>query len=481
MEKKATITGCSGEASNAQRGAARASSGRSRRRFVPRDDSSEDDSGEDDYYRNEDAEYDDPSDKLAPQVREVSEMERLNSTPRLDLATHRPLAQIKAFSGLRLERRLCHLRVKDIHELEDIINDILKSEERSSTRETSAYLSRGRDRSHGRDERYAETSRDGYRRDRHDRHGRGYDRRMDDSCHTHPHDRHVAATNDAERTEEWNGVAQKIWCRASLKQTWHDYEPENVIKLLSGERLGWWSAQKFDKRVRMRAQVQGVLNDARPRILLDTGANVSVISERLAKQRRLPEIRDHGRCYWKQHSPGKWFRQAKIHGKINNEKAILLLDTGAKVYTAFARKVGCYIDRSQSQECVGIGESVYTTEGRTRLKITLAGSLAYIFDIWVGDLSGQESILGMDFVVPAGIRLDLADGSLFLPDEIRIQLSGHRQLYNNKVQLVKLDQHLKLGVGESAELRVRLRRSGHDKLWVTWGGSVGAYRGERSG
>ncbi|GMF40683.1 unnamed protein product [Phytophthora fragariaefolia] len=73
----------------------------SRRRFVPRDDSSDDDSGEDDYYRKEDAEYDDPSDELARQVREVSEMERLNSTPRLELATHRSLAQINAFSGLR--------------------------------------------------------------------------------------------------------------------------------------------------------------------------------------------------------------------------------------------------------------------------------------------------------------------------------------------------------------------------------------------
>ncbi|GMF49711.1 unnamed protein product [Phytophthora fragariaefolia] len=172
------------EASNAQRGNARASSGRSRRRFVPRDDSSADDSDDDDYYRKEDAEYDDPSDELARQVREVSEMERLSSTPRLELATHRPLAQIKAFSGLRLERRLCHLRVKNINELKDIINDILNSEERSSTRETSAYLSRGRDPSHSRDKRLAETSRDGYRQDRHGRHGCGYDRRMDDSRHT---------------------------------------------------------------------------------------------------------------------------------------------------------------------------------------------------------------------------------------------------------------------------------------------------------
>ncbi|GMG15071.1 unnamed protein product [Phytophthora fragariaefolia] len=89
------------EASNAQRGDAKASSGRSRRRFVARDDSSDDDSGEDDYYRKEDAQYDDPSDELAHQVREVSEMERLNSTPTLEFATHRRQAQIKALSGLR--------------------------------------------------------------------------------------------------------------------------------------------------------------------------------------------------------------------------------------------------------------------------------------------------------------------------------------------------------------------------------------------
>ncbi|GMF34368.1 unnamed protein product [Phytophthora fragariaefolia] len=389
-----------------------------------------------------------------------------------------------------LERRLCHLRVKDIHDLEDIINDILKSEERSSTRETSAYLSRGRDRSHGRDEGRAETSRDGYRRDRHDRHGRGYGGRMDDSCHpprislaeaslsemmaelqvreskygrsersksrdmrrsledsssedeedrstddnqsgsdyadpyySDEHDRHVAAANDAlsaelrqsgrtaglrtaaaagtsltegstatpatkaltdvavsmnrvqhageltipsttvssvpslqrrfklssapnetglvpiglpqlafppvdadcvyafvgeskwlktQRREEvnevntteiekersgsfgggesderrndvWNGGSSAGLVSSVTQKTWHDYQPENVIKLLSGERLGWWSAQKFDKRVRMRALVQGAVNAARTRIPLDTGANVSVISERFAK------------------------------------------------------------------------------------------------------------------------------------------------------------------------------------------------------
>ena len=107
------------------------------------------------------------------------------------------------------------------------------------------------------------------------------------------------------------------------------------------------------------------------------------------------------RRFWKYHTPGKWFKQAKAVGKINNEKATLLFDSGAEVSiidTTFARKVGCIIDETQKQECVGIGENMYMTEGRTKIKITLAGSLVYYFDAWVGDQVGQEAILGMDFM-----------------------------------------------------------------------------------
>ncbi|POM72921.1 LOW QUALITY PROTEIN: Eukaryotic/viral aspartic protease, active site, partial [Phytophthora palmivora] len=191
-----------------------------------------------------------------------------------------------------------------------------------------------------------------------------------------------------------------------------------------------------------------------------------------------PKIRSYGslpgesRGYWKHYAPGKWFRQAMIAGKINNEKGILLLDTGAEVSivdTAFARKVGCYIDTSQIQDCVGIGESVYRTEGRTQIKSTMAGSLVYFFDIWVGDLAGQDAILGMDFMVPAGIRLDLAYGSISLPDEVRIQLSGRRQLYSDKAQLVTVGEHVQIEIGQSVELQLHLRLSDHEKFWVTRG------------
>ncbi|POM60944.1 Eukaryotic/viral aspartic protease, active site [Phytophthora palmivora] len=181
------------------------------------------------------------------------------------------------------------------------------------------------------------------------------------------------------------------------------------------------------------------------------------------KEIRRSEVMDllpgESRGYWKHYAPGKWFRQAKIAGKINNEKGILLLDTGAEVSivdTAFARKVGCYIDTSQIQDCVWIGESVYRTKGRTRIKITMAGSLVYFFDIWVGDLAGQDAILGMDFMVPAGIRLDLAYGSISLPDEVRIQLSGRRQLYSDKARLVTVGEHIQIEIGQSVKLQLHL-------------------------
>ncbi|POM73861.1 Reverse transcriptase [Phytophthora palmivora] len=92
------------------------------------------------------------------------------------------------------------------------------------------------------------------------------------------------------------------------------------------------------------------------------------------------------RGYWKYHAPGKWFKQAKAVGKLNNEKATILFDSDAEV---------SIVDSTFAQNAY----------------------MVYYFDAWVGSLSGQEAILGMDFMVPAGIRLDLADGTLCLPDE----------------------------------------------------------------
>ncbi|OWY94052.1 hypothetical protein PHMEG_00036330 [Phytophthora megakarya] len=226
---------------------------------------------------------------------------------------------------------------------------------------------------------------------------------------------------------------------SSLRQV-DEYARSEVtmsVDLQPGELRGYW-------------RQQNPVLCLSPQIMKLLGRYRGLARSQSIDGQRMDLLPGESRGYWKHHSPGKWFRQAKITGKIHNEKAILLLDTGAEVSivdTAFARKVGCYIDSSQIQDCVGIGDNVYRTEGRIRIKVTR----------W---------ITGILLRYLAGIRLDLAHGSISLPDEVRIQLSGSRQLYSDKAKIVNVGRYLRIQAGESVELPLRLKSSIHDKLWV---------------
>ncbi|KAE8874847.1 hypothetical protein PF005_g19741 [Phytophthora fragariae] len=121
----------------------------------------------------------------------------------------------------------------------------------------------------------------------------------------------------------------------------------------------------------MRALVKGAVDDTRIRILLDTGANVSVVSVSFAKKLRVREVFDHGR----------------------------------------------------SLEVRGINPGIMETQRRALVKVTLGWKHAYEFEVWIMDHSaGVDVVLGMDFMVPAGIRLDLFHGTARLPDEDMVPL-----------------------------------------------------------
>ncbi|GMF53777.1 unnamed protein product [Phytophthora fragariaefolia] len=118
-----------------------------------------------------------------------------------------------------------------------------------------------------------------------------------------------------------------------------------TIKLLPGERLGRWSAQKFDRQIRMRALVMGAL--------------------------RL-----------------KW--QASRDVQIGVQ---------------------------------GIGKDKVGTSTRAWVKITLGWEVTYEFEVWMmGHHAGVDLILGTDFMIPAGIRLDLYNALAKLPDEVVVPL-----------------------------------------------------------
>lgn len=144
-----------------------------------------------------------------------------------------------------------------------------------------------------------------------------------------------------------------------------------VMKLNPGERQGWWSTKQFDRQIRMRTLVNGAVNATRTRTLLDSGANVSVISDTLAKKLRLRDVPDHGR-------------------KIDIQ---------------------------------GISKGKVSTTRRAQVKITLGCQMMYELEMWVMPPSaGVEVVLGTDFMIPVGIRLDLFHATAKLPNEVMIPL-----------------------------------------------------------
>ena len=69
-------------------------------------------------------------------------------------------------------------------------------------------------------------------------------------------------------------------------------------------------------------------------------------------------------------------------------------------------------------------------------------------------------------MVPACIRLDLADGTLVMPDEVRIHLAGRRPLYGSLTQTIVVpEQHVVLLVSRSTEIRIGSIPL-NVKLWV---------------
>ncbi|OWY96086.1 hypothetical protein PHMEG_00033742, partial [Phytophthora megakarya] len=118
-----------------------------------------------------------------------------------------------------------------------------------------------------------------------------------------------------------------------------------------GESRGYWGQQ--DPDLWFKSTYREVTSETkRPSNNLEYGQSTT-----------MDLLPGESRGYWKHHSP-------------DTDAEVSIVDI------AFARKVGCYIDSSQIQDWVGIGDNVYRTEGRTLIKVALVGSLVYFFDIW---------------------------------------------------------------------------------------------------
>ncbi|OWY98128.1 hypothetical protein PHMEG_00031183 [Phytophthora megakarya] len=163
------------------------------------------------------------------------------------------------------------------------------------------------------------------------------------------------------------------------------------------------------------------VNDVRTSILLDTGANVSIITTKLARRLRLDPIQEHGR----------------------------------------------------QLEVQGIQEGKVSTTTRVKAKVTLGWNTVYEFEFWVMDHSaGSEVVLGTDFMIPAGIRLDLFNATAKLPGEEMVPLVKSLSTDEDSVEGMHVTggptKSLQIPAGEWIEFRLQKRKPslGTHDVWV---------------
>lgn len=65
---------------------------------------------------------------------------------------------------------------------------------------------------------------------------------------------------------------------------------QTTVQLSPGERHGRWRNQQSAKQLRARASVNRAINAWNPKILLDSGDNISLLSARMTEKARLSEV-----------------------------------------------------------------------------------------------------------------------------------------------------------------------------------------------
>ncbi|OWY90423.1 hypothetical protein PHMEG_00041453, partial [Phytophthora megakarya] len=105
--------------------------------------------------------------------------------------------------------------------------------------------------------------------------------------------------------------------------------------------------------------------------------------------------------------------------------------------------------------------------------ITLGWNTVYEFDFWVMEHSaGSEVVLGTDFMIPAGIRLDLFHATAKLPDEVMIPLVKAQNFDEDIPEGMHVpggpNDNLQIAAGEWADFRLQRNKPslGTHDVWV---------------
>ncbi|GMF66004.1 unnamed protein product [Phytophthora lilii] len=113
------------------------------------------------------------------------------------------------------------------------------------------------------------------------------------------------------------------------------------------------------------------------------------------------------------------------------------------------------------------------TTRRALVKITLGWERVYEFEVWIMDHNaGVDVVLGTDFMIPAGVRLDLFHGTARLPDEVMVPLVKSANALDEASygthEVAGPTEALRISGREWGEFRVSRRHPPRDThtLWI---------------
>ena len=116
--------------------------------------------------------------------------------------------------------------------------------------------------------------------------------------------------------------------------------------------------------------------------------------------------------------------------EVNSERTKILLDTEANISAiseSFVRKIKLksLMSTDKQIDVEGIERSKVGTTSRTSAKVTLAYKEVYEFEVWImPHHAGVGLIFETEIMIPAGVRLDLLNATSKPPNEISIPLLG---------------------------------------------------------
>ncbi|EGZ04820.1 hypothetical protein PHYSODRAFT_394802, partial [Phytophthora sojae] len=182
--------------------------------------------------------------------------------------------------------------------------------------------------------------------------------------------------------------------------------------------------------------------------------------------------------WWDDHEPEDAHELAMVHGAVNDCRTKIVLDTGASVSMLsfdFAGRLKLKLRPHKQMKVSGLGGAPTYISAHAEVMITFGPRVVYVFRLWVANIGdGVDVLLGMNFMFSAGVRLSTREGLIQLPDEETIQMCGEPDRSRMGLDLpVRPAEMLFLKPGRSAIVRIDYGES-FPQREVVWAG-----RGDR--